>query len=230
MKNSGERNNQESTDGSNVKGFTKNEIGKVHKFFLYARSFFPLFLSHHPECEKFGDNHTINIGKYRFCIGCFIGYPAAFVSLFLINSLDLKNSFLYSYFLPVSIFFLATFILSPLKLTENKRIKILQKIFIGMGAALLFSWIMGLPNPPRTNYNIAFAVIFMIVTILNIYHSYGFLNTCYKCETPFDWGRCDGFKTIRNNIEKYNLFNFLKNLDDFSQKIKERKKEKLKEG
>jgi len=207
-----------------------HQRGKLHKFFLYGASFVPLFLSHHPECEKFGNNHTINIGKFRFCIGCFVGYPAAFIALFLIDILNLKNSMFYSFFLVFSIVFLATFILSPLKLTKNKKIKIMQKILIGIGAALLFSWIMGLPNPPRTNFIIAFIVLYTIITILNIYHAYGFLNTCYKCETPFDWGRCDGFKTIRNNMQKYRLFNFLIHLDDFSYKIKEKRENKQKKA
>jgi len=212
----------------NNRNIMVHQRGKLLKSLLYGKSFLPLFLSHHPECEIFGKSHTINIGKLRFCIGCFVGYPAAFIALFLINILNLNNSILYQFFLTFSIIFLATFILSPLNLTKNKKIKITQKTFIGIGAALLYSWIMGLPNPARTNYNIAFIVLYILITILNIYHAYGFLNNCYKCESPFDWGRCPGFKSIRNNMEKYGLFNFLIYLDEFSYKLIEKRENKKK--
>ena len=102
-----------------------NQQGKFLKFLLYGKSFLSLLSAHHPECEKFSKSHTINIGKIRFCIGCFVGYPVAFIALFLINFLNLNSSILYSFFLTFSIIFLATFILSPLKLTKNKKIKIM---------------------------------------------------------------------------------------------------------
>ena len=203
-----------------------NQQGKFLKFLLYGKSFLSLLSAHHPECEKFSKSHTINIGKIRFCIGCFVGYPVAFIALFLINFLNLNSSILYSFFLTFSIIFLATFILSPLKLTKNKKIKIMQKIFIGIGAALLYSWILGLPNPARTNSTIAFIVLYILISILNLYHAYGFLNTCYRCESPFDWGRCPGFKSIRNSMEKYGLFNFLIYLEDFSYKLIERREKR----
>lgn len=183
-------------------------------------------LAHHPECEKFSKSHTINFGKVRFCIGCFVGYPAAFIALFLIDFLNLNSSIFYPFFLPLWIIFLGTFTLSPLGLTKNKKIKITQKIFIGIGAALLYSWIISLPNPARTNSTIAFVVLYILISILNVYHALGFLNACYTCESPFAWGRCPGFKSIRNNMEKYGLFNFLIDLDDFSHKLIERREKR----
>ncbi|MBY9008993.1 MAG: hypothetical protein KGD74_03905, partial [Candidatus Lokiarchaeota archaeon] len=178
---------QEKKINLNNKNQAVNQRGKFIKFLLYGISFLPLLSAHHPECEKFSKSHTINFGKIRFCIGCFVGYPAAFIALFLIDFLNLNSSILYPFFLTLSIIFLATFILSPLKLTKNKKIKITQKIFIGIGAALLYSWILGLPNPARTNSSIAFIVLYLLISILNVYHALGFLNACYTCETPFDW-------------------------------------------
>ena len=229
MINSNEDIKQKKRANLNNKNPTMNQQGKILKFLLYGKSFLPLLSAHHPECERFSKSHTINIGKIRFCIGCFVGYPAAFIALFLINFLNLNSSILYPFFLIFSIIFLATFILSPLKLTKNKKIKITQKIFIGIGAALLYSWILGLPNPARTNSTIALVVLYILISILNVYHALGFLKACYKCETPFDWGRCPGFKSIRNNMEKYGLFNFLIELDDLSYKlIKRREKREMK--
>ena len=218
--------NQEKGTNLVNKNIKIKQQGKFLKFLLYGRSFLPLLSAHHPECEKFSKSHTINLGKVRFCIGCFVGYPAAFIALYLINILKLTSSILYPFFFITSIIFLATFILSPLKLTKNKKIKITQKIFIGIGAALLYSWIVGLPNPARTNSSIAFIVLYLLISILNVYHALGFLNACYTCETPFDWGRCPGFKSIRNNMEKYGLLNFLIDLEDFSYKLIERREKK----
>jgi len=61
---------------------------------LTLKSFFPLFLSHHPECKHF-KGHTIKVGKVRLCIGCFIGYPSAILGIFLIYVIDLKSIYIF---------------------------------------------------------------------------------------------------------------------------------------
>lgn len=202
-----------------------NERGNLKKFLLYGKSFLPFLLSHHPDCNNFG-GHTLNFGKYKFCIGCFIGYPTAIITFLALRFLPLNRFIPPQYFFIFGLLFLSTFILSVLKLTKNKKIKILQKFFIGLGAASLVYWIMELPNPRSTNLIIALITIWVIIMILNIHHVYGFLNTCHKCETPFNWGYCSGFETIRTNMEKYNLSNFLISLEDFSHSLLEKRKEK----
>jgi hypothetical protein len=197
---------------------SKDNRSKVKKFLLYGNSFLPFFLSHHPECESF-KGHTLNFGKIKLCIGCFIGYPTAFIAFLLIRVFDISGFFYSPFFFVLSIIFLGTFFLSLLQLTRNKKIKIIQKFLIGLGAALLFNWIMKRPNSYRVNSRIAFITFYILLVFLNSYHAYGILGSCYKCSTPFNWGMCPGFYTIRERIRENRLDNFLLKFDDFSRKL-----------
>jgi len=134
---------------------------------------------------------------------------------------DLNKIIHSDYFLIGGILFLSSFILSPIGLTDIKIIKVLQKALIGMGAILLFFWISGLPNLESARI-IGFVFLYSLMILLNLYHAYGFLSTCNSCETPFEWGNCPGFKTVRDNFEKYELFNLLVHLKEFSLKKKQK--------
>ncbi|MHA1457853.1 MAG: hypothetical protein ACTSR5_18095 [Promethearchaeota archaeon] len=186
----------------------KKNRSKIVTGVLAILAFWPLVLSHHPECEKF-DNHTINMGKLRFCIGCFNIIPT-------------------DYFFIISIILISTFFMSPLHLIRVKFVKIIQKFLIGLGSSFLFWAIWSLPNPPLTNYFIFMYTFSIIIGVLNFYHVYGFLGTCYKCDTPFSWGKCNGFDTIRSNLTKFKVDDFMIHFDDLSKQIEERKKRKKK--
>ena len=205
----------------------KKNKSKFSTGLLAISAFWPLLLSHHPECDKF-KNHTINMGKLRFCIGCFIGYPTAILGIFLIDLLNISNIIPTDYFLIISIILISTFFMSPLHLTRVKFVKIIQKFLIGLGSSFLFWWIWSLPNPPLTNYFIFIYTFSIILGVLNFYHVWGFLGTCYKCATPFSWGKCDGFDTIRGNLTKFKVDDFMYHFDDFSKQIGEKKKRKQK--
>ncbi|MHA2007846.1 MAG: hypothetical protein ACXABO_04900 [Promethearchaeota archaeon] len=223
--NQGEKN----TEIERLDNESNDNRGKVKKFLLYGKSFLPFFLSHHPECENFKE-HTLNFGKIKLCIGCFIGYPTAFGALLLIQVLDLGNFFYSPFFLVLSVIFLGTFIFSLVHLTKNKTVKIIQKILIGLGAALLFNWIMKLPNLFRVNLRIAFITFNILLVVLNLYHVYGILGSCYKCNTPFNWGICPGFYNIRIRMKKNRLDDFLLKFNGFSEKILARRAKKKKES
>ncbi|MBY9003157.1 MAG: hypothetical protein KGD73_04235 [Candidatus Lokiarchaeota archaeon] len=207
-----------------------NEKGtreKIKEAFLHIVSFWPFALSHHPECRNFS-NHTIHLGKIRFCIGCFIGYPTAILGIFLLPLLNISHFIPIDLYLLIAICLLSTFILSILNLTKNKGIKILQKFLIGLGSSFLFWYIMTRPNSRLVNifiFNIAFGVI---LGVLNLYHVLGFILTCYKCETPFLWGTCGGFNIIVKNFEKHRLNNFFVSFEEFSKNLVERKEKKKK--
>ncbi|MHA1671869.1 MAG: hypothetical protein ACTSV5_15045 [Promethearchaeota archaeon] len=203
----------------------KKKKNKVTIGLLAVSAFWPLLLSHHPECYKF-DNHTINIGKIRFCIGCFIGYPTAFIGIILINLLNISNIIPTDYFLAISIILISTFFMSPLHLTRVKLVKIIQKFLIGLGSSFLFWAIWSLPNPILTNYFIFIYTFSILLGVLNFYHIFGFLSKCYRCDTPFSWGKCDGFDTIRSNLTKFKMGDFMLSFNDFSKQIEERKKRK----
>lgn len=202
---------------------SEDKRGNFRKFLLYIRSFAPFLIAHHPECDKFKKNHTINIGKYSFCIGCFVGYSAALITYFTIKILNLNNAIPNQILFILSLIFIATFILSPLKLTKIKVIKIIQKILIGVGAAFLLIWILNLPNPELTNKIISMFVLNALVGVLNLYHAVSFFSKCNKCDTPFNWGNCLGFKSITDNFKKFKLNNFLLKMADYSKRVLEKK-------
>ena len=83
---------------------------KIKRFFLYLRSFGPLFLSHHPECERFKE-HTINIGRIKLCIGCFVGYPTAILGIYMLSFLNYIQDVSPHFLILLSITFLLTFFL-----------------------------------------------------------------------------------------------------------------------
>ncbi len=195
---------------------------KIKRLWLYIKSFFPFFLSHHPDCTEF-ESHTIKFAGLKLCIGCFVGYPTAIITFLVVDYFSFIDIIPVRFFFLLSIVFLSFFFLSPLGLIKNKILKICQKILIGIGAALLFIWIMELPNLKRLNLYIAYNTLYFLLLVLNLYHVYGNLSKCYKCGTPFDWGKCPGFCSIRKRMEEFNLNNFLSDLEGFSDKIKARR-------
>ncbi|MFX1258011.1 MAG: hypothetical protein ACFFAN_09135 [Promethearchaeota archaeon] len=168
-------------------------------------------LSHHPSCEEF-DKHTIKIGKFRFCIGCYVGYPTAIIGIFTLWFLHLSNIFVFNSinFLIISMILLSSFILSPINLTKIRTVKIIQKFLIGFGSAFLFWWIWSLQYTFLINLLIFFMVFGVLLMGLNAYHAYGFHKICKKCDFSLDWENCPGFKALFECLKKNNLKNIFK--------------------
>jgi hypothetical protein len=200
------------------------EYGRRKRIFLYGKAFLPFLISHHPECTYF-KGHTIEYKKFKLCIGCFVGYPTAIISITIINIIKIHEVIPLGIIFFLSIILLSTFILSLLNLIKNKKIKIIQKALIGIGAALLIHWIMLLPNTISINFIISIFTVNILLIIFNLYHVYGIWSVCYNCEYSFNWGVCPGFNSIRCRMKNYNLPNFLLNLAPYSRKIENKKKE-----
>lgn len=168
------------------------------QFLSLIKKFKPLLLSHHPNCAQF-KNHTLTIGKLKFCIGCFVGYPTALLGILIIYFFNLEELLASVYFLIIGIILISFFLLSPLNLTKIKRIKIIQKLLIGLGSAFLFWWIWSLPFSFTLN-SVLFLLIFgTLITLLNGYHAYSFYRTCKKCKFSMNWQTCPGFKEFYKN-------------------------------
>jgi len=197
----------------------------IKKGFLHFLSFWPLILSHHPECERF-KGHTLNFGNVHLCIGCFVGYPTAIIGIFLISSFNISSLIPYQSFLIIGLGLLSTFFLSIINLTKIKVVKIIQKFLMGIGASFLFWWIWY----GETSINVrfyTFSYTFSIILgILNFYHVYGFFTTCYKCNTPFAWGSCSGFNFLRAYEDKHDLRNLFVGMDSYTQKVLRKREEK----
>lgn len=192
---------------NSVMNNTQNIKEEKYGIISYIKSLRPLFLSHHPDCKYF-NKHVLKIGKHKFCIGCYVGFPTAFISLIVI-------SFYLDYLNHKSLFFwgvllITTFLLSPLKLTNKKPIKIIQKILFNIGGAFLFWWIFRFPYSFYYNFLNFFLLFGILLTIVNAYHAYGSYRICKKCEYELDWDNCPGFREMRNHCELNNLPNLFK--------------------
>ncbi len=208
----------------NEKNKHKASLRRVYRYIL---SLLPFLLAHHPDCKEF-EGHTIKAGKYKLCIGCFIGYPVAVIGIFLIDIFNLNRNLSNETLLIIGLLFLASFALSPLDLTKNKRVKIIQKVIIGLGASFLFWYIKNLPITLIEQIFWAMWVFGFLISLLNVYHIYTFFSKCKKCEEYFNWEKCDGFKTVRNNFKKYSLESLFIAFPDISTKLKERSLKKKK--
>ena len=190
----------------------------IRNAIIHAFSFWPLMLSHHPECDRFKE-HTLNFGKVHLCIGCFIGYPTAIIGIILISFFKLSSVIHYPTFLIIGIGLLSTFCLSIINLTKFKIIKILQKMLMGIGGSFIFWWIWYSNSTEQMRLFTFYFIFSLIIGILNLYHAYGFFIKCYRCNTPFAWGSCSGFKFLRKYQTKYNLSNLFEEMDNFSKRL-----------
>ncbi len=162
----------------------------------------PIITSHHPTCEQF-KNHTFRLFGRDFCIGCFVGYPVGFLTFLLIYLFDLPS------LIPPYIFFIITVIFAFIYLfiskffTGSKKVKILSKIFIGMGSGFLLSSILTLDFPLWSRILISFLIIQTIISILGLKRMRSIKKTCNLCDWKKDWKRCPGMKVIHEKLNSY---------------------------
>ena len=141
----------------------------------------PYLLSHHPDCPAFA-NHTFSIGTRKFCIGCFIGYPAAVVGIIL-GSLLFQFKVLSLLSLGwMGLAFIASLGLSLVGLTHYKPIKMVQKFIYGFGAGVLIFILWIIVGPPWYA-QLFFEWIFIagVNMPISIVHSFSHIRICKKC-------------------------------------------------
>ncbi len=151
-----------------------------------------LFFAHHPACARF-TNHTINIKSYRFCIGCYIGYPSALLSFMLWYFAVFPNHSPSYLFLLIGIIGLLPMLLSFTNLPEHKWIKILQKFSLGFSAGLLLAYGFVLMKP-QTIWQMI--ILFMgittiIITPIGLLHYRTMVATCKNCDDKWHPIKCD---------------------------------------
>ncbi|MHA1272189.1 MAG: hypothetical protein ACTSVV_11600 [Promethearchaeota archaeon] len=211
------KNNEEVSSEQKIK-----EKGKLKSFFIIAKSLSPFLLAHHPDCDEF-KGHTINIGKIHLCIGCFIGYPAAIISIIIIGTFNIYKLFQSEMLLFLGLILIATFSFSFIGLTKIMIIKIIQKFAIGLGAAFLFWYIFLLPNPWIINFILFFGVFSILLGLLSLHHAHSFYSNCSSCKYEFDWSECPGFKKVRDNLKRSGFENLFDSFKSFSENIRYKK-------
>ena len=154
----------------------------------------PYLISHHPNCEKY-EEHVFKIREKKFCIGCFIGYPAALIGIgvtFPLLFYELLSAWI---ILSVGILFSCAVFLSFTQFPKKRARKILQKLLIGLGSGFI---IMALWSFMGFAWYFKILIIWGTIIILNIPISLMHYKThhkiCQNCEWKDDWEKCPGFQ------------------------------------
>ena len=139
---------------------------------------YKVLISHHPSCIKY-KNHTIKIGNWNFCIGCYIGYPAGILALIIGYIFTQNNTISLEFLLFLGFILFSSTILRFFPISEIKGVKIIQKIMIGYGGGsiLLFVYLTSLHSGIVTLF-ILNGVLSLLTIPLIIFHYNHFKITC----------------------------------------------------
>ena len=149
-----------------------------------------LLLSHHPPCEMY-DDHVIQIRKIKLCIGCFVGGFSAIIGFILGRILLGQRLLEKEILLYLGIGFISTQLLSLTRITDQKTIKILQKICIGLGFAfILMALYYYLPFSPFINVLICIGGFMVVNSPLQLFHTRNNIKICNQCAMKWDQENC----------------------------------------
>ena len=167
----------------------------------FLRAVGPLLTAHHPFCEVYA-GHLFTLRGRKWCIGCFFNSLSFFMALGLLILSSLVVPFMIdrSYlFWGGAALILVSFAMSVLRLTENKKIKVLSKLVLGSSFACI-SWAILLANGLASNLELKFALIvtlyLIVVAILGYRRVVEVEKECTTCEYKMRWSKCPGFKDI----------------------------------
>jgi uncharacterized membrane protein len=164
---------------------------KFRDIMSQIRPFAPVLISHHPLCPRYS-NHTIKIGSVNLCIGCFIGYPSAILSILFWHTIIPRLNIASKYYFLLGFILFSAQLLSFTKLTENKKIKIIQKFCIGFGAGLILTtlyYILGANMTPSLKV-VMIVTISLLGTPIALLHYRTMRRTCNFCEYKWNPNYC----------------------------------------
>ncbi len=149
-----------------------------------------VLFSHHPPCPNF-THHTLNMKRFQFCIGCFVGIPSMIFGAFL-GHMMLQIALMSAWsLLLIGFGFLLAQFLSLTGLTDRKGIKILQKIFMGFGAGSILSAVY---NLLRVSIFLKLLILTVIIVIGRIPPHYLHIKSskqvCNECKNKWKDGIC----------------------------------------
>ena len=176
---------------------------KLSRISLFLSDVKPLFLSHHPNCNKFS-KHVYHIGKYKLCIGCFTFYPTIVLTiLFILLFFNLHLLNLFLMFFSSFIFFIPI-VLNIFGLTKYQFLKIFSKISIGIGTGLMIVSTLLLPIFLFIKISILIEINFLVGVIAYI-RAKQVYKICQECEYGGKWSLCPAMKPIMDNLYKHNF-------------------------
>ncbi|WP_049924475.1 hypothetical protein [Halopiger djelfimassiliensis] len=154
----------------------------------------PLLLAHHPTCEYYS-HHTFELYGQRVCMGCFIVYPVAILSLLALSVVRLVRPALGLFEFPTSAFYLAGFgLVAPMVVgkllpgTRTATTRIASKALLAVGLA-----VTAFPFVFRPDARLVTAGLFVAFLLPYIVHK-GLTATddCQGCPEAADFPNCSG--------------------------------------
>lgn len=153
----------------------------------------PQLLSHHPECGHF-EEHMFAIKGTKFCYGCYIGFPMAFFTILFLTVTGLNRIIDPNDLFYFGFYCMCAYILSVLRLTKFKIIKIASKVIIGIGLGSFVVSIFSMGLPVWFSLLIIGGFINITTMIVNFKRSYEIQKECKKCEYQYDWDKCPAMR------------------------------------
>lgn len=163
------------------------------------RALFPFLLSHHPLCS-FYEKDTYEMLGRRFCLGCSIAYPLAFIIAFTILATTWYRSFPEPFF-HQSILLLVSVLAGSIHMGKylirsgSLLLKIIFKIFLGISVSGIIVWIFTIPAGWPVILP-AFLLFILGLGFMGTFRLYYFYGICSGCIYHGDWDLCYGFRGL----------------------------------
>jgi len=164
---------------------------------------FPYLLSHHPHCVDFADD-VYRAGKWRLCIGCFTSYPLAVLTVVIACYIGATRFYEWYSLFGFGVLAGLLHTLSFIRLTRWKPVKIVIKIFLGIGMGLCTYAVFSIPVHLLLRILI-FYVLFFIAMNLGGIRILLIQKHCEKCEYKADWFKCPGFGPLSKQMVENNF-------------------------
>ena len=176
--------------------FTKKEKFGILMGLLGAfwRSGFPL--SHHPNCDQFED-HVFHIGRLKLCQGCVCQYSGFFsILIFWAISTFIWKIYWTFDFIEALIIALALFtptFLQTIGLFKQRKLKIIARYLLGVGAFFGFYSIFSLPGVLILFVPTGLVIYCMIYGMVTVWRNYRMADEeCAHCTQKLP--HCMGFE------------------------------------
>ncbi len=171
---------------------------RIKKWIRILSDLKPLFLAHHPLCDKF-EAHTLKVGDHRLCLGCFTIYPTVILSLFFMFNYELYTYLTLPHWtiIPIGIFICSIKLLS----SHIKFAKVFTNIIFGIGVSLSIYGIWYLPIPTWQKA-IVFVLYALLIGVFAAYRFHQHIKICDElCEYRSNWKHCPGLREIYEKVE-----------------------------
>jgi hypothetical protein len=166
-------------------------MGRLKEYFIEN----PFLLAHHPSCENFS-NHTLDFRGLKLCMGCFVIYPTAIITLaaFFIISGHIVLNYMAAFMVALAMFTLNGIRKIVFRDRLAKNIQVAFRVVLGLSLSFMLISIWLARNPER-NYLIG---LFLAVAIgYNLLNSRRMMKTCKSCPQYPDFPKCEGLRNIK---------------------------------